>query len=140
MNPEHLRWILAIHVYAIVTWAGALVGLTYLLKQYASAAEAARADFLSLGKRVAMAADIGATVAIIAGLVMIVQVPELLTKQPWMHPKLTLVAVVLGVHGFQRMRLGKFKRGNVTPNPGWVVPVLEICVLAIIVLAVAKPF
>ena len=140
MDPEQLAWIRAIHVYAIVTWVGALIGLTFLLKQHAVAAEAARADFLSLEKRVAMAADIGATIAIIAGLFMIVQVPELLTKQPWMHPKLALVAVVLGVHGVQRMRLGKFKRGNVTPNPGWVVPVLEICVLAIILLAVAKPF
>lgn len=140
MDPVTLKWITAIHVCAIVAWVGALVGLTFLLRQHAKAAEAARADFLSLEKRVAMIADIGATIAIIAGTVILIRVPIILTGAAWMHPKLALVAVLLGLHGFQRMRLGKYKRGNVTPDPSWLAPVLEISVLAIIVLAVAKPF
>ncbi len=140
MDPVTLKWILAVHVYAILTWVGSLVGLSFILKQHAQANEGARADLIKLEKATAMGADIGATIAMIAGIVMIVQVPELLTKQPWMHAKLTLVAVLLGVHGFQRMRTGKYKRAQVSPEPGWVIPVLELAILGIVVLAVAKPF
>lgn len=139
MSPEALRWILAIHVYAMLTWIGALIGLSFILKQHAKAADAARKDFIALEKGVAMAADIGATIAIVAGIYMIVQVPTVM-KQAWMHPKLALVALVLGLHGFQRMRTGKYKRGQVSAEPAWIIPVLEIAIVGIIALAVAKPF
>lgn len=141
MDYETLKWIRMIHLYAMIVWVGSLIGLTFILRQHAKAAEGAYNDFIELEKGTAMTMDIGATIAMAAGLTMLFSIsPSPLKGQGWMHAKLLMVAILIGVHGFQRMRVGKFKRGEVSANPGWVIPVAEIAVLAIIVLAATRPF
>ncbi len=141
MDYETLKWIRMIHLYGMLTWVGGLVGLSFILKQHAKASEAAYKDFIELEKGTAIAMDIGATVAIACGLAMLFSLtPSPLKGQGWMHAKLLLVVGLIGLHGFQRMRVGKFKRGVVTAEPGWLIPAVEIVALGIIVLASTRPF
>jgi len=141
MDYETLKWIRVIHLYGMLTWVGGLVGLSFILKQHAKAAEGAYADFIELEKGTAIAMDIGATVTIACGLAMLFSIsPSPLKGQGWMHAKLLLVVGLIGLHGFQRMRVGKYKRGTVSPNPGWIIPAVEIVAIGIIILAGARPF
>ena len=140
MEFEILRYVRALHIFAVLAWGGALVGLTFILRQHSVAADGARADFVELEKGTAMAMDIFATLAMACGVYMIIKIPGIMSSGGWIHAKLTLVVVLLGVHGFQRMRVGKYKRGEVTPNPVWIIPVVELTLFAIVILAAAKPF
>ncbi|MCP4447679.1 MAG: hypothetical protein GY811_20435 [Myxococcales bacterium] len=141
MDYETLKWIRMIHLYAILSWVGALIGISFILRQHAKAAEGAYKDFIELEKGTAITMDISATIAMICGFAMLFSIsPSPLKGQGWMHAKLFLVVVLAGIHGMQRMRVGKYKRGNVTAEPGWLIPVVEIAALGIIVLASARPF
>ncbi len=141
MDYEVVKWVRVVHIYAMLTWAGSLIGLSFILKQHAKADAGAKKDFTELEKGVAMAMDIGATFAIIAGLVMLFGIePSPFKGGGWLHAKLLLVAILVGCHGVQRMRVGKLKRGEDAPEPGWIIPVIEICVIGIIVLASGRPF
>lgn len=142
MDATTINWLTAGHIFAFLTWVGSLTGLSFMLKQHAKAAEAARADFIALEKGTAIAMDIGALIALILGSILLIKVqPSLLKGQGgFMHAKLTLVVVLLGLHGMQRVRVGKYKRGEVTPEPGWIIPAIEFSVIAIIVFIVVRPF
>ena len=137
---ELLSYVRALHIFAVLSWAGAMVGLSFILKQHSVAAEGARADFIELEKGTAMAMDIFATLAIACGIYMLIDIPGIMSSGGWIHAKLTLVAVLIGLHGFQRMRVGKFKRGEVSPNPAWIIPAIEATVFALVILAAVKPF
>ena len=78
----------------------------------------------------------GATLAIAGGLVMLVANPFLL-RQPWMHIKLTLAVVVLGLHGLTRVKAKKLSVGEGT-FPAWVLGVLGFLLVAIVSLAILK--
>jgi putative membrane protein len=140
MDPETLKWIRVVHIYFVLGWAGSLIGLSFILKQHTKAAEGARNDFIELEKSTAMAMDIMATIAIAAGVVMLMKIPGIMGSGGWIHAKLTLIVVLIGLHGFQRMRVGKYKRGEVGANPGWIIPAVELVVLGIIVMAAGRPF
>ncbi len=141
MTPETYHWLTAAHVFAFLTWVGSLIGLSFILKQHAVAAEASRPDFIALEKGIAIAMDIGATITLIVGSILLIEIkPSLMKQGGFMHAKLSLVVVLLGLHGFQRMRVGKFKRGAVSANPAWMIPAVEACVVAIIIMIAVRPF
>jgi len=140
MKYEALKWIRVVHLYGMLMWVGSLIGLSFTLRQHAKAAKAAYDDFIALEKGTAMVMDIGALVTMLCGVVMLISHPSLLKGQGWMHAKLLLVVVLIGLHGLQRVRTAKFKRGEVRAGPRWVIAVIELVVLGIIVLVAARPF
>ncbi len=133
-------YVRAFHIFGVLAWAGALIGLSFILMQHAKAADGARADFIELEKGTAMAMDIFATIAIACGAFLIIDNTAIMKSGGWIHTKLTLVLVLLGLHGFQRARVAKYKRGDVKPNPAWIIPAIELTVFAIVILAAARPF
>lgn len=140
MEFEILTYVRALHIFGVLAWGGSIVGLTFILRQHSVAAEGARADFIELEKGTAMAMDMFATLAMLCGIYMIIKIPGIMSSGGWMHAKLTLILVLLGLHGFQRMRVGKYKRGEVSANPAWIIPAVELTLFAIVILAAAKPF
>ena len=130
----------ALHIFGALAWAGSLIGISYVLRQHAKAAEAARPDFVELERGMAMAMDIFATIAIGCGAYLIISNTPIMKSGGWIHAKLTLVVILIGMHGVQRARVAKYKRGEIKPNPSWVTPVVELTILAIIILAAARPF
>lgn len=133
-------YVRAFHIFGILAWSGALIGLSFMLMQHAKAAEGARADFIELEKGTAMAMDIFATIAIACGAYLVISETSIMKSGGWIHAKFTLVFVLLGLHGFQRARVAKYKRGEVKPNPAWIIPAVEITIFAIVMLAATRPF
>lgn len=140
MDYETLKWIRVVHIFAFLGWTGGLIGLSFILRQHAKAAPGARTDFVELERGTAMAMDIFAMITLVAGLVMLLNIEGIMRGHGWMHAKLTLIVILVGLHGFQRMRTGKYRKEKITPNPAWIIPAIELTVLGIIVMAVARPF
>jgi uncharacterized membrane protein len=126
---------LAVHLIGVVFWIGGL--FTLALTMAASGDDAAlRTKIGGILRRVAIATDAAAGVAIVGGLaVLMVRSWDL--RQPWMHMKLTFVVGLLAVHGILRVRAKKMAGGGPAPKPTLAIGV-AVLAIAIVSLAVLK--
>jgi uncharacterized membrane protein len=134
MLPDTYAWVLVGHVFGFVVWIGGLLACTALLHVHTRVEEGARAALTKVEKSVAMLMDMGAALAIGAGLALAIRpytgINEF-TRGPWLHVKLT--AVVLGIlssHGIVRAKIKKFSRGEIKPLPRWL-PMLILAAAAV---------
>lgn len=135
-------WARALHVCGVLLWfAGALVTLHVLQVQQRRLAAGAGdgTDFRALEGSAGRLLDAGAGVAIAAGLYLLFENPSLLKGAGFMHAKLTLVAVLLGLHGLLRAQLKRFRMGKSRALAGWAYPAVLGVFFAIVVLIVVKP-
>ncbi len=135
MSLETYNWVLVAHVFGFVTWIGSLLTCISLLHVHSRVEGAAREALTRTEKSVAMLMDLGATVAIVCGLLLALDGPVNEFKHGvWLHIKLT--AIVLGVlssHGMVRAKIKKFSQGDVKPLPRWLFTI----VLAAVAVAVS---
>jgi putative membrane protein len=141
MSSAIIQWILAIHLFGIVLWTGGMLACLRLLSAHGAAGKAAPEGLILTERRTAVLMDIGATIALLTGLHLLFGPTKPLTQGGWMHAKLTLVVLgMFGLHGFVRAKVSKFRKGDVRPLPGFVMPVFLIVVLGVIVLVRVRPF
>jgi putative membrane protein len=142
MSPATYQWNLALHVFGIVLWTGGMLACLRLLAAHGAAGKAAPEGLILTERRTAVMMDIGATIAMVTGLYLLFRSPTSpLTSGGWMHAKLTLVVLgMLTLHGFTRVKVRKFRNGDVRPLPGFVVPVFIAVALGVIVLVEVRPF
>ena len=140
MDPSIYPWVRIAHIIGIVLWVGGLLAVLSLLRVHTQVDGVARESLTRVEKATAMVMDLGATLAIAAGLYLALKSPKFpntaFVSGGWFHIKLTLV--VLGpfaLHGMARAKIKKFARGQLSPLPLWVIPVLILAVIGIIVFA-----
>lgn len=141
MSFTALKWSLALHVFGVILWMGAMVALAFLLSS-----EAAKKDspLLEASRKIARVMDIGALIAIVCGIYILARTKAFgdawALKQPWMHIKLTVVVIAaFGGHGFVAATLGRIRRGAGRPLPSFVAPLVLAAAFGIVVLAIVKP-
>jgi putative membrane protein len=138
MSVEALLWVKAVHIFGILMWIGTLMGL-YQTIFAIGAASGGRDDLIALARKIAMAMDVGALIAIGGGLGLLFGIDPSPMKLPWMHVKLTLVAVFLGFHVYGRIKLGKLRKGETSTPPPILFALLNLILVAIVIMAVVKP-
>jgi len=136
MSLTTLLWVRVAHVLGFVLWSSGLLTGIFLLRAHASVEASARQALVPIEKVVGIIMDAGATIAMAAGFVFAFSTTPIAFKTGgWLHMKLTLVVVgVLSVHGMVRVKMRKYRNGDVSPLPSWVLPVLLVCLAAIIAL------
>ena len=141
MSGQTYLTIKAVHFLGFFLWVGGMVALALTLRAHAAAAEAAKAAFEGLERTLARGMEWGALLAITCGVIMIAKSPGPVSpmKQPYLHIKLTLVVVILALHGFTRMKMAKVSKGTGGPPPSAVPVLLLVIAAAIFYLAVVKP-
>jgi protoporphyrinogen IX oxidase len=137
-----MLWLKAFHVVFVVTW---FAGLFYLPRLYVY--HAATSDTLSLERFVVMERrlyfimSLGAILAVVLGMAMVVTVPVYLT-QGWLRTKLLLVLGLVVYHGWCHQLMLDFRAGRNRHTQRWYrifneVPALLL--VLIVILAVVKP-
>lgn len=136
-------WIKAFHVFGFIVWTGAMVGLAHLLRAHARLPDESLAGVIGFERQAAMAMDMAALLAIACGVIMVIQSRPLgeawAMKQGYFHVKMTLVVLALAAHSYIRIKIGKARRGDRSPVAGWFPPAVAALVLAIVIVAVARP-
>ncbi|NLD14905.1 MAG: protoporphyrinogen oxidase HemJ [Gammaproteobacteria bacterium] len=136
-------WIKALHIIAMVCWFAGLFYLPRLFVYHASSDDKISRDRFCIMERKLyrgiMHPSLVATLGL--GLTMLWMNPALL-KMPWMHIKLTLLAVLIGYHFSLGVFLRRFasdidRKSHVFYR--WYNEVPVIFLLAIVILAVVKP-
>lgn len=141
MSPATYSWLKAFHAFGFLLWTAGLFATLRMLAAHGLAGTAAPVSLAQGERRTAVFMDIGATIAIVAGLALTFMVdPSPLTQGGWLHAKLTLVLAFLALHVVARLRIKKFRNGEVKPLPGALLPVLLVLAFAIVVLAKVRPF
>ena len=107
--------LLVVHVLGWVFWVSGLLVTSMALTRHTQETSPEARQALARLERIYLRglADIGALLAIAAGVSLIVTNSAYYLSAPWMHIKLTLVALLIGLHGFIAVRTKRFGAGKI---------------------------
>jgi protoporphyrinogen IX oxidase len=138
-----LGWLLVFHLFGVIFWLGSLLLIASLLGMVSDEVGVAKERFILVASQLFFGGcNIGGTVAIAFGILLLVYAPEDL-RRGWMHAKLLLVFMMLMVH----IRLHR-RIVALTDNPSSVTRtefraihgVVSLLMLGILALTLLKPF
>lgn len=138
-----MLWVKSLHIVFMVTWFAGLFYLPRLFVYHAMAQDAQGIERLRVMERKLYYGIMtpGAVLTLVFGVWLWLQ--WFRDAGGWMHAKLALVALLIAYHLWCGKLLGDFRRGRNRRSHVWYrwfneVPVLIL--LAVVVLAVVKPF
>jgi protoporphyrinogen IX oxidase len=137
-----MLWVKAVHVVFVVTWFAGLFYLPRLFVYHAATSDApGLARFIVMERRLFFIMSVGALLAVLFGLAMIVAAPGYLA-QSWLRAKLLLVATLVGYHTWCYRLMLQLRAGRQPHSQRWYRLFNEVpglLLLAIVILAVVKP-
>jgi putative membrane protein len=137
-----MLWLKALHVVFVVTWFAGLFYLPRLFVYHVATTDApGLARFIVMERRLFFIMSLGALLAVLFGIAMIVAAPAYLAMG-WLRAKMLLVAVLVGYHAWCYQLMLALRAGASRHSGRWYrvfneVPALLL--LAIVILAVVKP-
>jgi len=138
-----MLWLKALHVVAVVTWFAGLFYLPRLFVYHADAKDQISTQrFEIMERRLFAIMTIGAAASIFFGALMLIESPGYLQMR-WLQVKLMLVALVVVYHLYCYKLLRDFATQRNTRSSKWLRGFNEVpslLLLAIVILAVVKPF
>lgn len=138
-----MLWLKALHVIFVVTWFAGLFYLPRLFVYHSDTHDRISLDrFKVMERRLLIMMTIGAVLAAIFGIAMIIAAPAYL-RLGWLHAKLTLVAALVGYH-FWCWRLVRAFAAERNQHSArwyrWFNEAPGLLLIAIVILVVVKPF
>jgi len=136
-------WLKAFHIIGVVTWFAGLFYLPRLFVYHAEAGEPAVRERLKvMERRLLVMTHIGGVLAIAFGIATLA-VESFYMRAGWLHAKLALVLLLVVYHGMLVKLVRDFARDRCGWTSGtlrWFNEIPAVLLLAIVVLAVVKPF
>lgn len=138
-----MLWLKAFHIVFVVTWFAGLFYLPRLFVYHAmSDDETTRSTLVTMQRKLLGITHVGGVLAVVFGLAMLIVVPAWLGDR-WMHAKLALVAGLIAYHAWCALLVQRFARGENTRSHvwyRWFNEIPAVLLIAIVLLAVLKPF
>ena len=137
-----MLWLKAFHIVFVVTWFAGIFYLPRLFLYHAAATDTVSIErFQTMEKRLFGIMTIGATLTLLFGISILSVVPGLL-QAGWLHAKLTLVLALIAYHGWCYRLMRDLRNGRKRSSTWYRVfnEVPSVLLIAIVVLAVVKPF
>jgi putative membrane protein len=137
-----MLWLKAFHIVFVVTWFAGIFYLPRLFLYHAAATDTVSIErFQTMEKRLFAIMTIGATLTLLFGVSLLSVVPGLL-QAGWLHAKLTLVLALIAYHGWCYLLMRDLRNGRKRSSTWYRVfnEVPSVLLIAIVVLAVVKPF
>ena len=135
--------LIAVHVFGVIFWLGSLLVITSLLGRVPEEVGVAKERFILAARRLFDGGgNIGAATAIALGILLVLVEPAVM-RQHWIHVKLLLVAVLLVLHVrlYRRIVALENEPASATRREFAILHgVVSVLLLAILALAIAKPF
>ena len=138
-----MLWLKAFHIFSVVAWFAGLFYLPRLFLYHADTADTAgRERFTVMERRLFAMMTLGAVLTTVFAVAMLITTPAYL-QLPWMHAKLTLVALLYGYHIWCYRLMLAFRADRNTHSANWYRVFNEVptvLLIAIVILVVVKPF
>jgi putative membrane protein len=141
MNETTHNWIRVVHIFGFLLWTGGLISTLNLLIAQQSVDGDARAVLSKITRKTALIMDIGALLALIGGFYLAFGASgdSAFKQGGWLHAKSTLVVGLIAIQVFTRIKVRKFRNGNIKPIPGFVIPLTPVLIAVIVILGTVKP-
>ncbi|HXY75982.1 MAG TPA: CopD family protein [Steroidobacteraceae bacterium] len=137
-----MLWLKAFHVVFVVTWFAGLFYLPRLFVYHVGARDApGRARFVVMERRLFFLMSVGALLAVVFGIAMLIAAPGYLAMG-WLRAKMLLVAALVGYHAWCYRLMLSLRSGGTAHSERWYRLFNELpglLLVAIVVLAVVKP-
>jgi putative membrane protein len=137
-----MLWLKAFHLVFVVTWFAGLFYLPRLFVYHVATSDAPGvARFRLMERRLFFLMSVGAVLAVLFGMAMLVSAPAYL-EMGWLRAKLLLVAGLVGYHACCYRLMLRLRAGQNTRSQRWYRLFNElptVFLVAIVVLAVVKP-
>jgi protoporphyrinogen IX oxidase len=137
-----MLWLKALHVVFVVTWFAGLFYLPRLFVYHVATTDApGLARFIVMERRLFFMMTLGALLAVLFGIAMIVAAPGYLSMG-WLRAKILLVALLVGYHAWCYQLLLALRAAANRHSQRWYRLFNEVpglLLLAIVILAVVKP-
>jgi protoporphyrinogen IX oxidase len=137
-----MLWLKAFHIVFVVTWFAGIFYLPRLFIYHAAASDALSIErFQSMEKRLFGIMTIGATLALLFGISLLIVTPGFL-QAGWLHAKLMLVLALIGYHAWCYRLMRDLRAGRKRSSTWYRVfnEVPALLLIAIVILVVVKPF
>jgi len=134
-----VSWLLVLHVFGFTLWISGLLMTSFvLLKHVGESAPQARESLAGIEKLGLRAlADPGATLAILAGILLILTNRSYYLRAGWLHIKLAFVLILIVLHVIVGTRSKAYAAGRISLNPGSVRLLTVVIALVFISILVA---
>ncbi|PYU20012.1 MAG: hypothetical protein DMG30_22655 [Acidobacteria bacterium] len=134
-----VAWLLVLHIFGFTLWiSGLLITTLILLRHIAVSAPAARASLAGIEKLgLRTLADPGASLAILAGILLIVTNRSYFLHARWLHIKFIFVLLLIVLHVIVGTRSKAFASGRVALDRGYVRLLSILIVLVFISILIA---
>jgi protoporphyrinogen IX oxidase len=138
-----MLWLKAFHIVFMVTWFAGIFYLPRLFIYHAAATDTLSIErFRTMERRLFAIMTIGATLTVLFGLAMLIVAPGLLELR-WLRAKFVLVAALIGYHAWCYLLMDDLRAGRRPRSSTWYRWFNEapsVLLIAIVILAVVKPF
>jgi putative membrane protein len=140
-----MLWIKALHIIFMVTWFAGLFYLPRLFVYHAdSTDETSHLRFLIMERKLFAIMTIGAVLTAVFGLWLLADYAWAAYRNSgWLISKLLLVAVLIGFHLYCAVLMRQFRAGTARHSHvfyRWINEIPALLLIAIVLLAVVKPF
>jgi putative membrane protein len=130
--------LLVVHVLGLVFWVSGLLVTSMALTRHTQEASADARQALARLERIYLRglADIGALLTIAAGISLITTNSSYYLTAPWLHIKLTFVALLIGLHGVVAVSTKRFGAGTIQlqrSQARWLVAATLLIFLSILI-------
>ena len=134
-----VAWLLAIHVFGFVLWASGLIAATIMLSRQAGeiSTEARQAFVQAQKKALRSMADPGALVTLLAGFALVATNSPYFLRAQWLHIKLLLVVILIGLHVMIAVRAKAVASGRATLERGQASNLLIFVLLVLFSILIA---
>ena len=133
---------LVLHLFGVVFWLGTLLVLTSMLALVPDAGIGKERLIFTAKRLLALGGNIGASVAIAFGIILIALEPEVL-RHGWLHVKLVMVLILLVLQWRLSRRITALANDPASASSGefrMLHGIYSLLLLVILVLAIWKPF
>src|SRR6476646_418931 len=141
---EHLDWLIAFHVIAVIAWMAGMLYLPRLFVYHCEApAGSAQSEMLKVMERRLLRVIIDPAMAAVWILGVTLMIVTGAYSSLWFQIKFVLVLAMSGLHGFFAATVKRFARdANTRPQRFYrfINEVPFVLIIAIVILAVVKPF
>ncbi len=115
-----VAWILVVHILGFTLWVGGLLATTIALSQHTLEITTEGREGMARVERIFLRgmADPGALLAVLAGITLIVHNPSYYLHARWLHIKLPIVVILIGLHVYIAVTTKSFTAGRTMVTPG----------------------
>ncbi len=137
-----VAWILAAHVFGIALWVSGLLVTAMALVRHTQETSAEGREALARLERIFLRglADVGALLAIVAGIALIANNPSYYLHARWLHIKLAFVLMLIVLHGAIAVGSKRFAAGRILLQRGQAIALVAAVLLVfLLILIVTLP-